>query len=87
MSFSNLTERPRVTAMSVISATPPATPAGDVVPFKASKPRGKPQAHAKYWQELLGQHGGPVRRPLLGLTEAERETTRRCFASSGLRVA
>jgi 4-hydroxy-tetrahydrodipicolinate synthase len=55
--------------------------------FKASKPRGKPQAHAKYWQELLGQHGGPVRRPLLGLTEAERETTRRCFASSGLRVA
>ena len=44
--------------------------------FKQSKPKGKPQAHAKYWQELIGQHGGPVRRPLLQLTEAEREATR-----------
>lgn len=54
--------------------------------FKHSKPKGKPQAHAKYWQELLGQHGGPVRRPLLQLTDAEREATRIAFASSGLKL-
>jgi len=53
--------------------------------IKNSKPKGKPQAHAKYWQELLGQHGGPVRRPLLQLTEAEREATRQAFAASGLK--
>ena len=52
--------------------------------FKASKPKGKPQAHAKYWLELLGQFGGPVRRPLLQLTEAEKTKTRECFAASGL---
>jgi 4-hydroxy-tetrahydrodipicolinate synthase len=55
--------------------------------IKHSKPKGKPQAHAKYWQELLGQHGGPVRRPLLQLTEAEREATRQAFAQCGLRTA
>ncbi|WP_300712111.1 dihydrodipicolinate synthase family protein [Limnohabitans sp.] len=55
--------------------------------IRQSKPQGKPQAHAKYWQELLGQHGGPVRRPLLQLTEAEREKTRQAFAQSGLRTA
>jgi 4-hydroxy-tetrahydrodipicolinate synthase len=55
--------------------------------IKHSKPKGKPQAHAKYWQELLGQHGGPVRRPLLQLTEAEREATRLAFARSGLQLA
>ena len=54
--------------------------------FKHSKPRGKPQAHAKYWQDLLGQHGGLVRRPLLQLTEAEREATRQAFAGCGLRL-
>jgi 4-hydroxy-tetrahydrodipicolinate synthase len=55
--------------------------------IKHSKPKGKPQAHAKYWQELLGQHGGPVRRPLLQLTEAEREATRQAFAQCGLRTS
>lgn len=55
--------------------------------IRSSKPKGKPQAHAKYWQELLGQHGGPVRRPLLALTEAERAATREAFARSGLRTA
>jgi len=55
--------------------------------IKHSKPKGKPQAHGKYWQELLGQHGGPVRRPLLQLTDAEREATRQAFAKSGLRTA
>ena len=54
--------------------------------FKASKPKGKPQAHAKVWQELLGQHGGPVRRPLIAMTDKEIETTKRCFAESGLRT-
>ena len=55
--------------------------------IKHSKPKGKPQAHGKYWQELLGQHGGPVRRPLLQLTDAEREATRQAFAQCGLRTA
>ena len=54
--------------------------------MRRSKPKGKPQAHSKYWQELLGQHGGLVRRPLLQLTEAEREATRQAFAESGLRL-
>ena len=52
--------------------------------FKACKPTGKPQAHAKYWMELLGQVGGPVRRPLLNLTETEKENIRAQFGQSGL---
>ena len=55
--------------------------------LRQSKPKGKPQAHAKYWQELLGQHGGPVRRPLLQLTGAERAQTRAAFEGCGLKVA
>ncbi len=54
--------------------------------IRLSKPHGKPQAHAKLWQELLGQHGGPVRRPLLQLTPQEREITERAFAGCGLRL-
>ena len=53
--------------------------------FKASRPPGKPQAHSKYWLELLGHVGGAVRRPLLQLTEAEKATIRDQFARSGLR--
>jgi len=53
--------------------------------FKRSRPRGKPQAHSKCWQELLGQHGGLVRRPLLQLTDTEREVIREAFAGCGLR--
>jgi 4-hydroxy-tetrahydrodipicolinate synthase len=53
--------------------------------FKRSKPKGKPQAHSKYWQELLGQAGGPVRRPLLQLTDSERKNIDLEFAHSGLR--
>ncbi|MGF1596306.1 MAG: dihydrodipicolinate synthase family protein [Acidimicrobiales bacterium] len=49
-----------------------------------SRPPGKATAHQKYWQELLGQVGGPVRRPLLALTEAERAATRRAFEACGL---
>jgi len=55
--------------------------------MRASKPKGKPQAHSKAWQDLLGQHGGKVRRPLLNLTEAELDATRRAFETCGLRVA
>lgn len=54
--------------------------------FKASKPKGKPQAHSKYWLELLGQVGGPVRRPLLQLTEDEKALIREQFAKSGLEL-
>ena len=54
--------------------------------FKACKPAGKPQAHSKAWQELLGQVGGPVRRPLLALTDAERAVVADQFARSGLRL-
>ncbi len=37
-----------------------------------------------HWQELLGQVGGPVRRPLLGLTESEKAATREAFEHCGL---
>ncbi|MES2977378.1 MAG: dihydrodipicolinate synthase family protein [Pseudomonadota bacterium] len=55
--------------------------------YRASKPVGKPQAHGKAWQDLLGQHGGKVRRPLINMTEAELETTRKAFAECGLRLS
>jgi 4-hydroxy-tetrahydrodipicolinate synthase len=54
--------------------------------FRLSRPKGKPQAHSKYWLELLGQVGGPVRRPLLQLSEAEKALTREQFAKSGLKL-
>lgn len=52
--------------------------------LKDTRPGAKPHAHQKYWQELLGQAGGPVRPPLLGLTEAEKAATRRAFERCGL---
>lgn len=54
--------------------------------FNRTKPADKPQAHGKYWQELLGQVGGPVRAPMLNLTEAEKAATRAAFEACGLRV-
>jgi len=54
--------------------------------LKNTRPGGKPQAHQKYWQELLGQAGGPVRPPLLQLTEAEKDATRVAFESCGLQL-
>ncbi|WP_164660704.1 dihydrodipicolinate synthase family protein [Tropicibacter sp. Alg240-R139] len=54
--------------------------------IKRSKPGGKPQAHGKYWQELLGQVGGSVRSPLLQLTDAEKAVTREAFESCGLKL-
>jgi 4-hydroxy-tetrahydrodipicolinate synthase len=50
----------------------------------STRPAGKAAAHQKYWQELLGQVGGPVRRPYLALTEAERAATRAAFEACGL---
>ena len=55
--------------------------------FRSARPSGSPTAYSKYWMELLGQVGGPVRRPLLNLTEAERAAARDAFARSGLRLA
>jgi len=52
--------------------------------IKRTKPGGKPQAHGKYWQELLGQVGGSVRSPLLQLTEDEKARTREAFELCGL---
>ncbi len=54
--------------------------------FKASKPADKPQAHGKYWCELLGQVGGPVRAPMLTLTVAEKAAIRTAFEGCGLEV-
>lgn len=55
--------------------------------LKHSRPHGKPQPQQKYWQELLGQAGGPSRRPLINLTEDEKAKVRAAFANCGLRGA
>jgi len=55
--------------------------------FRRSRPPEKPPAHSKYWQQLLGQAGGRVRAPMLELTDAEKEATRRAFETCGLKVA
>ena len=54
--------------------------------FRSTKPGGKPPAHGKYWQELLGQVGGPVRRPMLNLTEEEKAFTKAAFENCGLEL-
>ncbi len=54
--------------------------------LRKTRPPEKPHAHQKYWQELLGQVGGPVRAPLLGLTEAEKAATREAFETCGLQL-
>jgi 4-hydroxy-tetrahydrodipicolinate synthase len=54
--------------------------------FRRSCPFEKPMAHSKYWQELLGQVGGRVRRPLLDLTDVERDEVRRAFETCGLQL-
>jgi 4-hydroxy-tetrahydrodipicolinate synthase len=53
---------------------------------KRTRPAEKFHAHSKYWQELLGQTGGKVRRPMLELSEAERDATRRAFETCGLKL-
>ena len=52
--------------------------------LKETRPGGKPQAHQKYWQELLGQAGGPVRAPLLQLSDEEKQRTKTAFDTCGL---
>jgi 4-hydroxy-tetrahydrodipicolinate synthase len=54
--------------------------------IRRTRPPEKFHAHSKYWQELLGQYGGAVRRPMLELTEAEKDATRRAFESCGLKL-
>lgn len=51
-----------------------------------SRPAGKPTAFGKYWQELLGQVGGPVRAPMLDLTEAEKAAVQHAFDGCGLKI-
>ena len=57
---------------------------GDAI--RRTRPAEKFHAHSKCWQELLGQTGGAVRRPLLELTQTERDATRRAFESCGLKL-
>jgi 4-hydroxy-tetrahydrodipicolinate synthase len=54
--------------------------------FRKTRPPEKFHSHSKYWQELLGQAGGAVRAPMLELTEAEKDATRRAFESCGLKL-
>ena len=52
--------------------------------LKATRPGAKPHAHQKFWLELLGQIGGPVRPPMLELSEVEKAATRQAFECCGL---
>lgn len=52
--------------------------------FKRTRPAETPHAHSKYWQELLGQVGGAVRPPMLGLTEEQKKTIKQAFDGCGL---
>jgi 4-hydroxy-tetrahydrodipicolinate synthase len=54
--------------------------------FRKTRPPEKFHSHSKYWQQLLGQVGGAVRAPMLELTEAEKDVTRRAFESCGLKL-
>src|SRR5947207_1094469 len=55
--------------------------------FRRTRPAEKPPSHSKYWQELMGQVGGRVRPPMLELTDAEKEATRRAFETCGLKLS
>ena len=55
--------------------------------IRSTKPGGKPTAHGKYWQELLGQVGGSVRHPMLALTDEEKAKTKAAFEQCGLKLA
>ncbi len=52
--------------------------------FKSSRPAEKPHAHSKYWQELLGQAGGHVRRPLQELSLEEKDSIRQAYENIDL---
>lgn len=53
--------------------------------LKHTRVAGTPHSQQKYWQELLGQTGGAVRRPLLELPEQAKVQIRSAFESCGLR--
>lgn len=53
--------------------------------ISSTRPPEKIFAHQKYWQELLGQVGGPVRAPMLELTDNEKRATRKAFEACGLK--
>jgi 4-hydroxy-tetrahydrodipicolinate synthase len=55
--------------------------------IRRTRPPEKFHSHSKYWQELLSQAGGAVRRPMLELSDAEKDATRRAFESCGLKLA
>ena len=55
--------------------------------FRRTRPTEKFHSHSKYWQHLLGQVGGAVRPPMLELSEAEKDATRRAFEGCGLKLA
>jgi 4-hydroxy-tetrahydrodipicolinate synthase len=55
--------------------------------FRRTRPAEKFHSHSKYWQDLLGQAGGAVRPPMLELSEAEKDATRRAFEGCGLTLA
>ncbi len=55
--------------------------------LSSTRPPEKPHAHPKYWQELLGQVGGAVRRPMLELTDDEKTRVRAAFDTCGLKRA
>ncbi|MCF6233833.1 MAG: dihydrodipicolinate synthase family protein [Rhodobacteraceae bacterium] len=54
--------------------------------MKRTRPPGKPTAFGKYWQELLGQVGGHVRAPMLGLNDAEKTIIRDGLDQCGLKL-
>jgi 4-hydroxy-tetrahydrodipicolinate synthase len=56
----------------------------NVVAIRYSVPRDT-YVRLTRWHELLGQVGGPVRRPLLNLTEQEKAATRLAFEACGLK--
>ena len=54
--------------------------------LKGTRPSDKPQAQQKYWQDLIGQVGGGVRRPLLNLTDEEKAAVKMALNSCGLQI-
>ena len=54
--------------------------------LKTTRPPDKPHAQQKYWADLLGQKGGPVRRPLLNLEPSEKIIIKEAFDNCGLKL-
>lgn len=54
--------------------------------LKTTRPPDKPHAQQKYWADLLGQKGGPVRRPLLNLDPSEKIIIKEAFDNCGLKL-